>query len=214
MKLRATTRIRNHKMLEARESLGLNQQQAADLCGIKKATYMRLECLDYPKEFSEKTQNIICKISFALEIPTDDIMTEELAGAIVQNKTVKVATVTTERMLDYIKRENRMILQSPSDIIDKEDDLDLIKQFIEKLSYREKETLKLRYGLDGEGCYTRGEIGRIFKVTLERVKQIEEKAIRKLNVLFNKHNNEFEITKLSGLIRLAEEKTKKDREAV
>jgi len=48
------------------------------------------------------------------------------------------------------------------------------------LSYREREIIKLRYGLDDGHTYTLEEIGRIFRVTRERVRQIESKAIRKL----------------------------------
>lgn len=48
------------------------------------------------------------------------------------------------------------------------------------LSYREREILKLRYGLDGGYSYTLEEVGRIFQVTRERVRQIEAKAVQKL----------------------------------
>ena len=48
------------------------------------------------------------------------------------------------------------------------------------LSYREREIIKLRYGLGDGYTYTLEEVGKIFKVTRERVRQIEAKAIRKL----------------------------------
>ena len=48
------------------------------------------------------------------------------------------------------------------------------------LARREAEILKLRYGIDDEQTYTAEEVGRIFRVTPERVCQIEAKAIRKL----------------------------------
>jgi RNA polymerase primary sigma factor len=46
------------------------------------------------------------------------------------------------------------------------------------LTYREREILKLRYGLGDGYIYWREEVGRIFKVTDKRVHQIEKKAIR------------------------------------
>ncbi|MFO0822423.1 MAG: sigma factor-like helix-turn-helix DNA-binding protein [Gemmataceae bacterium] len=50
-----------------------------------------------------------------------------------------------------------------------------------KTTYREREIIKLRYGLGGGYTYTLEEVGRIFKVTRERaVRQIETKAVRKL----------------------------------
>jgi RNA polymerase primary sigma factor len=55
-----------------------------------------------------------------------------------------------------------------------------IEQAMEHLNYREREILKLRYGLADGYSYTLEEVGRIFSVTRERVRQIESKAVRKL----------------------------------
>jgi len=51
---------------------------------------------------------------------------------------------------------------------------------LKTLTYREREIIKLRYGLGDGYTYTLEEVGRIFKVTRERVRQIEAKAVRKL----------------------------------
>lgn len=51
---------------------------------------------------------------------------------------------------------------------------------LNRLNCREQEVLKLRYGLTGEREQTLEEIGRKYHVTRERVRQIEEKALRKL----------------------------------
>jgi RNA polymerase primary sigma factor len=48
------------------------------------------------------------------------------------------------------------------------------------LSYREREIIRLRYGLADGYTYTLEEVGKIFSVTRERVRQIESKAVRKL----------------------------------
>jgi RNA polymerase primary sigma factor len=55
--------------------------------------------------------------------------------------------------------------------------IDLI---LKTLSYREREIIKLRYGIGDGYTYTLEEVGRIFKVTRERVRQVEAKAIRKM----------------------------------
>ncbi len=57
---------------------------------------------------------------------------------------------------------------------------DKIEQVLKTLTYREREIIKLRYGLGDGYTYTLEEVGRIFKVTRERVRQIEAKAVRKL----------------------------------
>jgi len=55
-----------------------------------------------------------------------------------------------------------------------------IQSVLKTLSYREREIIKLRYGLGDGYSYTLEEVGHIFKVTRERIRQIEAKAVRKL----------------------------------
>jgi len=55
-----------------------------------------------------------------------------------------------------------------------------ISAVLKTLSYREREIIKLRYGLGDGYSYTLEEVGHIFKVTRERIRQIEAKAVRKL----------------------------------
>jgi RNA polymerase primary sigma factor len=55
-----------------------------------------------------------------------------------------------------------------------------IANVLKTLSYREREIIRLRYGLGDGYSYTLEEVGHIFKVTRERIRQIEAKAVRKL----------------------------------
>jgi len=55
-----------------------------------------------------------------------------------------------------------------------------IDEAMQSLNYREREILRLRYGLTDGYAYTLEEVGKIFSVTRERVRQIETKAVRKL----------------------------------
>jgi RNA polymerase primary sigma factor len=57
---------------------------------------------------------------------------------------------------------------------------DKIEQVLKSLTFREREIIKLRYGLGDGYSYTLEETGRIFKVTRERIRQIESKALKKL----------------------------------
>ena len=57
---------------------------------------------------------------------------------------------------------------------------DKIGQVLKSLTFREREIIKLRYGLGDGYSYTLEETGRIFKVTRERIRQIESKALKKL----------------------------------
>jgi len=55
-----------------------------------------------------------------------------------------------------------------------------INEVLDTLSFREREIIKLRYGIGDGYTYTLEEVGRRFRVTRERVRQIEGKALRKL----------------------------------
>ena len=55
-----------------------------------------------------------------------------------------------------------------------------LMEVLDTLTEREKKVICLRYGLDGGKSYTLEEVGEIFKVTRERIRQIEAKALRKL----------------------------------
>jgi RNA polymerase primary sigma factor len=57
---------------------------------------------------------------------------------------------------------------------------DRIESLLKTLTYREREIIRLRYGLTDGYTYTLEEVGRIFRVTRERVRQIEAKAVKKL----------------------------------
>jgi len=57
-----------------------------------------------------------------------------------------------------------------------------IQGLLKTLSYREREVLKLRYGLGDGYTYTLEEVGAIFKVSRERIRQIEVGALQKLQL--------------------------------
>ena len=57
---------------------------------------------------------------------------------------------------------------------------DMIEAELNKLTKREKEVIKMRYGLIDGTCKTLEEVGKYFEVTRERIRQIESKALKKL----------------------------------
>jgi RNA polymerase primary sigma factor len=78
---------------------------------------------------------------------------------------------------DFIEDDT---VESPASTANQEMLKEKIEQVLKTLTYREREIIKLRYGLGDGYTYTLEEVGRIFKVTRERVRQIEAKAVRKL----------------------------------
>ena len=58
-----------------------------------------------------------------------------------------------------------------------------LERVLDNLPYRERRIITLRFGLDGESPRTLDQVARLFKLTRERTRQIEEAAIRKLGTL-------------------------------
>ena len=58
-----------------------------------------------------------------------------------------------------------------------------LRDALANLSYRERRVLELRYGLGGEHPSTLDEVGRTFNVTRERIRQIENQSLQKLQKL-------------------------------
>ncbi len=78
---------------------------------------------------------------------------------------------------DFIEDEKA---ESPVSAATQEMLKEKMESVLHTLSYREREIIKLRYGIGDGYTYTLEEVGRKFNVTRERVRQIEAKAVRKL----------------------------------
>jgi RNA polymerase primary sigma factor len=70
--------------------------------------------------------------------------------------------------------------QGPADVADQHLLREEIRKVLGQLSLRERQVIELRFGLADDRDHTLEEVGRKLNVTRERVRQIEERAIRKL----------------------------------
>ncbi|HIK20646.1 MAG TPA: RNA polymerase sigma factor RpoD [Synechococcus sp. M44_DOE_062] len=80
------------------------------------------------------------------------------------------------RLGDFIESDGETPEDRVAKVLLRED----LESVLETLTARERDVLKLRYGLDDGRMKTLEEIGQIFNVTRERIRQIEAKALRKL----------------------------------
>ncbi|BBA79201.1 RNA polymerase sigma factor RpoD [cyanobacterium endosymbiont of Rhopalodia gibberula] len=80
------------------------------------------------------------------------------------------------RLGDFIEADG----ENPEDEVSKNLLREDLENVLDTLSPRERDVLRLRYGLDDGRMKTLEEIGQIFNVTRERIRQIEAKALRKL----------------------------------
>ena len=92
----------------------------------------------------------------------------------------------SNKIIDYIVDESTL---APETLVSQESLLDDIKGMLEQLSQKERDVLILRFGLNNNGNKkTLDEIGTIYGVSRERIRQIENRAISKLKKLCKNKN--------------------------
>lgn len=92
----------------------------------------------------------------------------------------------SNKIIDYIVDESTI---APDNIVSQESLLEDIKNMLDQLSQKERDVLILRFGLNNDGNKkTLDEIGTIYGVSRERIRQIENRAISKLKKLCKNKN--------------------------
>ncbi len=117
------------------------------------------EIADYMNVSTKKIEEIV---QFSLETTSLDVQVDD------ENST-RLAEMISD---DVSVRPFEQVLNSTLQ--------DIFISVLNDLSKREKQVIKLRFGLEGEGQRTLHETGKILGITRERVRQIQEKAIHKL----------------------------------
>lgn len=126
----------------------------------------------------EKIEKIVrlTQEPISLDTPVKEISPEELEGLDIEidYDTLEEYEVTLGDLI--VDPSSRFLEETAVQILLIED----IQEILQRLSPREREVLRLRFGLEGERPHTLEEVGRIFNVTKERIRQIEAKALKKL----------------------------------
>lgn len=88
-----------------------------------------------------------------------------------------VGTEDNSELSDFIEDDN---LPGPMDATSMQMLREQLQNILNELGQREREVLEMRFGLKNGRPHTLEEVGQAFKVTRERIRQIESKALRKL----------------------------------
>ena len=119
-----------------------------------------------PEVLAERLGMEVEKVKAIQEMNQDPISLETPVGS--EDDSELGDFVEDQKMLNPYELTNRSLLREQLDGV------------LNTLSSREERVLRYRYGLDDGSPKTLEEVGKIFKVTRERIRQIEVKALRKL----------------------------------
>lgn len=132
------------------------------------------------KELPEKEEEELEEVEAeSTEDPEISILRE------VMREPLSLDAPMTEDGLDLqevTKDENQLL---PDDRLIREDLWKKVREALRTLPLREEVILRLRYGIDLENSHTLEEVGRLFGLTKERIRQIEARALRKLGAIGN-----------------------------
>ena len=117
------------------------------------------------------------EIGEELGIPADRVREIFKISQEVTSLDTKVGEDEDSSLGDFIADESQ---PSPVDAASRQLLKDHLDEVLDTLSEREAKVLELRFGLDGGQPRTLEEVGKVFGVTRERIRQIEAKALRKL----------------------------------
>jgi len=121
--------------------------------------------------------------------PSDEELAEEIGYSVVRVRQLRRAAIRptsldapigddeTNRVADVVKDENA---DTPYEQLEEKTNSALVHEMLETLDSRERAIVRQRFGLDGGERKTLEKIGEQFGVTRERIRQLEEIALRKL----------------------------------
>ena len=118
-----------------------------------------------PQEIADRAKLPLEKVQMVLTLAAQPISLETPIGE------------DEQRLGDFIEDDRAV---SPMEECSERELAEVTRVLLSSLQPREEKILRLRFGLDGQPAETLEKIGKTFKVSKERIRQIEKKALRKL----------------------------------
>ncbi len=122
--------------------------------------------------------------------PTDDELAEEMELPVAKISQLRTASIRPASLDASVSQDEDSATlgdlvrdeaaQSPYDLLQEENLREVVREQLPLLDEREQKILSLRFGLDGKKELTLEEIGKKFKVTRERIRQLQNAGLRKI----------------------------------
>lgn len=168
---------------KAHKGLGINATQVGRLLLFKVSPFRQVR-VGKTNLFTKEYRNACLKLEKALKCPAEVLFPEELYEKMMELPATTVVELSSFSNLALPEKHELLSLPAPEeDPLSQADRQELgekIQDLLKTLTFREREIIKLRYGLGYDYIHTLEEVGKIFKITRERVRMIEAGAIRKL----------------------------------
>jgi RNA polymerase primary sigma factor len=120
----------------------------------------------------------------ALDVPEKKI---KLIKSLIHGIRAEEPLVSAEALQKLATDPNHTEIRTPEDIVSLQMENEYVTEMIDRyLSQREQEILRIRYGLDGEEPKTLAAAGKMLGVSRERIRQIEKRALQKLNLMLSR----------------------------
>jgi len=137
---------------------------------------LRVSRAKHPQVVLRPSALQLCTIT---ALPADELFPPLLYENVINTKTAIELEAATFLPL-MAARQQLSLTAGPEALVEQHERAAVIQRVLSTLTTREAGVLTQRYGLDGNGERTFREIGQHFAVTIERIRQIEAKAMRKL----------------------------------
>jgi RNA polymerase sigma factor (sigma-70 family) len=172
--LRVILRVKNNRLVELREQLGMNQAKFARAIGVSPATYNALECLRESPLGKTGWRKVAKLISEFHGLGYDELFPESILAI---HSPVAERRVDVHELRALMGRGSVEMARSPDEVLVRKELASACRRVIGTLTPREERVIRDRF--EGDGM-TLVEVGERFDVQPERIRQIEAKALRKL----------------------------------
>lgn len=186
----------NYSLKRAIEDAKIKQKDLARLVGVHPSMvnhYIRMRAYPNPITARNIAQELHSRLkrTDSLDDYTEELFPErlkEMVPEIEDEREGHSEDVLNNAILlrSHNKKEIPPATNSLSESPERYDLTDGINVVLKTLDYREREIIKLRFGLSDGYPYNQEEVGHIFNLSVERIRQIETEALRKLQTPFRK----------------------------
>lgn len=190
MRVAADVRFRNAYIWEAVQKCG-SQQALAEYLGVNQGSitsWLNFQScppfdaatgdkVDFYTQIDIRFTTLIgvgLETIFPLDVRTHRASLKKMA------RQVAIREMPIEKLIEAGLAPVRLLNQSPDELAEKQELGKVIDDVLKDLKEREADIIRRRFGLNGDAPQTMEEVGMVYKITQERVRQIEAKALRLL----------------------------------